>query len=144
MLIGIACLIGFTAAGPLNCSPLRDTSIITFVLLGIVLCISVICICFVIFQGEDKALCQCCLYCCAAICGLLFLGFVIAGSVLVFTEPVFSDIVNGKLNSSDNSDCKFIAAPVATMSFSYGLMLLFSCCWICCCCMILTVAGNEN
>ena len=126
------------AAGPLNCSPLQDTSIVTFVLLGIILCISVICICFVVFQGEDKALCQCCLYCCAAICGLLFLGFVIAGSVLVFTEPVFSDIVNG------SSDCKFIAAPVATMSFSYGLMLLFSCCWICCCCMILGVAGNEN
>ena len=87
-----------------------------------------VCLCVAYFKGEDQEIIRSCCFYIACILGIAFLIMVGVVTGLAFN----GDAINGYKNDT----CKYSETIIATVGFSYGLVVFFCYCWVCCFCLI--------
>ena len=121
----------YTGIGPIHCSNnvLVDGSISSFVLLTIILLMAGVCLCVAFFKGDDQEVIRTCCFYIACILGIAFLIMV----AVVSGFALNNDAINAYKN---DTTCKYSETIIATVGFSYGLVVFFCYCWIFCFCLI--------
>ena len=87
-----------------------------------------VCLCVAFFKEEDQEIIRTCCFYIACILGIAFLIMVGVVTGLAFN----GDAINGYKNDT----CKYSETIIATVGFSYGLVIFFCYCWVCCFCLI--------
>ena len=88
-----------------------------------------VCLCVAFFKGEDYEVIRTCCFYIACVLGIAFLIMVAVVTGLAFNE----NAINGYKNEDT---CKYSETIVATVGFSYGLVVFFCYCWMFCFCLI--------
>ena len=87
-----------------------------------------VCLCVAFFKGEDQEIIRTCCFYIACILGIAFLIMVGVVTGLAFNENA--------INGYKHDTCKYSETIIATVGFSYGLVVFFCYCWVCCFCLI--------
>ena len=118
-----------TGIGPISCSnPFFGGSISSFILLGIILLMAGVCLSVAFLKGEDYEVVRTCCFYIVCILGIAFLIMLAVVTGLAFNENA--------MNAYKNDTCKYSEIIIATVGFSYGLIVFFCYCWMCCFCLL--------